>query len=220
MPVSWLETLILKSAAEIELSGRAIFQFSGALRESLRQKPVQEWENALWARGLKTRLIRMEGYFFRIGQGKRSCLSFFVRNERGLHVGLRREAITQAATYVTLVTDYGYARKMTRFETGWMDVAVFDAAGKAFIYAENKAHEKTLQKLCARLAGDFNEIPAAGPEDLQTDDALMKAHHIWRHRPRYFWGVCPTSRLPYAVSFDRNGFRLLPVEAIPRTLEN
>src|SRR5205085_11986760 len=123
-----------------------IFQFTQAIHKTLKDRPIQNWEADRWARGINQRLIRMEGHFFRIGQGKRSSLSFFIRNEQGLLVGLRREAITQAATYVSLVTDYGYGRQATRFETQWMDVAVYEEGNKALIYAENKASDKTLGK--------------------------------------------------------------------------
>src|SRR5689334_23287236 len=100
MLTSWLENLVLKSAIEIEASGKAIYQFYHKRRQGLDKHPIQDWEADRWARGLKTRLIRLEGYFFRIGQGKASSLSLFIRNEQGLYVGLRRESITQAATYV------------------------------------------------------------------------------------------------------------------------
>ena len=108
----------------MELARKTRFQFSSSIQQGLDKLPIQEWEETAWARGLKTGLIRLEGYFFRVGSGKRSPLSFFIRNDSDLYVGLRRESITQAATYVSLVTDYGYSRTQTRFESQWMDVAV------------------------------------------------------------------------------------------------
>jgi hypothetical protein len=218
---SWLQSIILKSALQLEAAGGARFRFAASIEEALEKNPIQDWEAALWARGLKSRLIRMEGYFFRAGTGKSSCLSFFVRNEQGLQVGLRRESITQAATYVTLITDYGFARESTRFETGWMDVAVFDKKGEAYIYAENKANEKTLQKLCGRLASEFrNGVPFFREEEMKkVDDAVMKAHHIWRHRPMYFWGVSPSHRQSFLVHYSRSGFHLETAAALPNQCE-
>jgi hypothetical protein len=221
MTPSWLHSIIVKSAIQLETAGGTRFCFATSIQEALEKNPIQDWEAALWARGLKSRLIRMEGYFFRAGTGKSSCLSFFVRNEQGLQVGLRRESITQAATYVTLITDYGFARGSTRFETGWMDVAVFDEKGDAYIYAENKANEKTLQKLCGRLASEFqNGVPFFREEEMQkVDDAVMKAHHIWRHRPKYFWGVSPQSKRSFAIRYSRTGFGLELAGSIPTLCE-
>jgi len=153
---------------------------------------------------VKLRLVKMEAFFFRAGVQKRGAVSLFVRNAAGLNVGLRREAITQIATDVSLVTDFGYPRARTFFETGHMDVAVYDEAGDAWIYAGNKASPRTLARLCERLGRDyFNGVPMM-PEDAapgSVDDAVMKANHIWRHRPTYFWGVSPTARAAYAVTF-------------------
>ncbi len=212
----WLEALIIKAARQIAAGGKAVFQFENLIQKCLLEKPIQDWEADRWARGVRRRLIRMEGHFFRIGTGKRSCLSLFVRNEQGLHVGLRRESITQAATFVTLITDYGYSRESTRYETGWMDVAVFGENKKPTIYAENKAAERTLLKLCTRLESEFETgIPFPDPDVVTHDDALMKAQHIWLHRPVYFWGVCPTLRRSFQVSYNRQGFRLAPAADIP-----
>ena len=52
-------------------------------------------------------------------------------------------------------------------------------------------------------------------QEINAVEPVMKANHIWRHRPRYFWGVSPTLRKAYEVGFDRNGFTLLPVAGIP-----
>jgi hypothetical protein len=216
MLTSWLTSLISKSALELESHGRTLFQFGVRIERALSERPIQEWEADRWARGLKQRLIKMEQYFFRVGTGKGGCLSFFVRNDRGVYVGFRRESITQAATYVSLITDYGYPRISTRFETGWMDVAVFDRGSKALIYAENKSHAGTLDKLCRRLENDFRQtVPFTAETDKVTDDALMKAQHLWRHRPRYFWAVCPTGRRSYTVEYSVQGFTLAPTEDMP-----
>jgi hypothetical protein len=216
MSLPWLDHLIVKSATELELARKTVFQFGRAVTQAMAKNPVQDWEAAAWTRGLKTGLIRLEGYFFRVGSGKRSPLSFFVRNDQDLYVGLRRESITQAATYVSLVTDYGYSRSQTRFESQWMDVAVYGPEGRAWIYAENKAGQKTLEELCARLATEFQtDVPKIDPEANIFDDALMKAQHIWRHRPRYFWGVCPTISKPYLLHYGRNGFELDALSDLP-----
>jgi hypothetical protein len=215
MPPIWLENIIRKSAVELELGCKSVFQFGSSIGQSLDKNPIQEWETDAWARGLKIGLIRLEGYFFRVGSGKRSPLSFFIRNDQDVYVGIRRESVTQAATYVQLITDYGYPRSQVRFESQWMDVAVYGEDGRAVIYAENKASEKTLEKLCKRLQSEFqNTLPRVDPDDPRVDDALMKAHHIWRHRPSYFWGVCPTQRQAYHVTFRHSGFTLEWVDAI------
>lgn len=209
---SWLDRLIRKSAWELEAARKTLFQFGQVAATALDKNPIQPWEEDFWARGLKTGLLKLEGYFFRAGSGKRAPLSFFVRNEQDLYVGLRRESITQAATYVMLVTEYGYPRHQTRFESHWMDVAVYDDLGNAWIYAENKATSKTLQALCTRLSSDFeHEIPAIDPEAKRIDDAVMKAHHIRREKPRYFWAVAPLSRYAFEVLYSRGGFRLSPL---------
>jgi hypothetical protein len=216
----WLDHLICRSAYELEASRKTIFQFGLSVAKALQKNPIQEWEADQWVRGLKNGMIRLEGHFFRVGAGRRSALCFFIRNEQDLYVGLRRESITQAATYVTLVTDYGYSRRQTCFESRWMDVAIYGEDGKALIYAENKANPKTLEKLCHRLSTEFQtEVPVLDIDDERTgtraDDTLMKASHIWRHKPRYFWGVCPTHRQAYDIRYQSSGFRLLPVESIP-----
>ncbi len=204
----------------MELARKTIFQFSRSIRQSLAKSPVQEWEEAAWARGLKRGLIRLEGYFFRVSSGKKSPLSFFIRNDSDLYVGLRRESITQAATYVSLVTDYGYSRARTRFESQWMDVAVYSPDGQAWIYAENKANQRTLEKLCARLSSEFSvSLPVIPADEKPVDDALMKARHIWKNRPLYFWGVCPTEKKSYAVHYHPTGFSLEPSAALPAILE-
>lgn len=220
MQAAWLTHLITKAAADLEAAGKTIFQFTQGIHKNLKERPIQDWEADRWARGLNQRLIRMEGHFFRIGQGKRSSLSFFVRNDQGLLVGFRRESVTQAATYVTLVTDFGYGRDLTRFETQWMDVAVYEEGNKALIYAENKASDKTLQKLCGRLEKEFAlSVPFPPGDELTADDVLMKAQHIWLNKPRFFWAVAPTLRKAYTVGYGRGGFTLEPLAQLPSALE-
>jgi hypothetical protein len=214
MNASWLEHLILSSALGLESSSKTIFQFTNKVRQTLHKMPVQEWEAAAWARGLKTGLLKMEGYFFRAGAGKRAPLSFFIRNEAGVYVGLRREAITQAATYVSLITDYGYSRERTRFESRWMDVAVYDEQGKALIYAENKANAKILEKLCQRLMSGFMDGVDFTVSEEDADDVLRKAQHIWREKPRYFWAVSPVQSYAYRIQFFMQGFQLARTERI------
>ncbi len=204
----------------MELARKTIFQFSRSIQQGLEKSPIQEWEETAWARGLKTGLIRLEGYFFRVGSGKRSPLSFFIRNDSDRYVGLRRESITQAATYVSLVTDYGYSRTQTRFESQWMDVAVYGPEGRAWIYAENKANKGTLEKLCRRLSSEFSaNVPIVNAEDKPVEDACMKARHIWKNRPPYFWAVCPTEKNSYTVRYHPRGFSLEPSESLPAVLE-
>lgn len=220
MSVRWLDDLVRKSALELEVARKTVFQFGNSISMALHKNPIQDWEADAWARGLNAGLIRLEGYFFRVGSGKRSPLSFFVRNDKDVYVGLRRESITQAATCVQLITDYGYPRSQVRFESRWMDVAVYGEDGKALIYAENKASQKTLEKLCTRLSTEFQGgVPPVNPEGKVVDDALMKAHHIRNNRPRYFWGVCPTVRSVWEVDFHAAGFRLRMVGALPAALE-
>ncbi len=217
MLAAWLEKNVVHCAGQLELAGQSSFQFSEHVRAQFQKHPIQDWEADRWARGLKTRLLKLEGHFFRAGAGKKS-LSLFVRNEEGLNVGLRREAITQAATYVMLVTDYGYPPAMTRFESKWMDVAVYGEDKDVLIYAETKAAGKILEKLCHRLESDFlYDVPRLRKDELLNvhDDAIMKAHHIWRHRPRYFWAICPTARKSYCVGYNARGFDLREIDLVP-----
>ena len=215
---AWLEQNLLKSAEELAEAGRASLGFTKSVSEALRKAPIQPWEADRWLRGIKLRLIRMEAFFFRAGTQKRSALSLFVRNERNQNVGLRRESITQMATYVSLITDFGYDRSKTRFESRFMDVLVLGLADHAWIYAENKAAGRTLEKLCSRLRADFaDHVPVIDDEaSLRSiDDAVMKANHIWRHRPAFFWGVSPSVRRAFEVVYGHHGFRLVDVEEIP-----
>ncbi len=215
---AWLELNLLKAADELAAAGRARAGVSKGGADVLRRAPIQAWEADRWLRGIKLRLIRMEAFFFRAGTQKRAALSLFVRNERGLNVGLRREAITQMATYVSLITDYGYERGRTRFESRFMDVLVVDRNDHAWIYAENKALGRTLEKLCGRLTGDFSDGVPLIPDDesaRSVDDAVMKANHIWNHRPSHFWAVSPTVRKAFEVIYTEAGFRLLETGKVP-----
>ena len=86
---------------------------------------------------------------------------------------------------------------------------------KLSIYAENKASSKTLEKLCSRLATEFQSgIPPVDPAARAVDDGVMKAHHIWKNRPLCFWGVCPIDRRAYRVYYTALGFSLQPIEAV------
>ena len=215
---AWLTDMIVRSAAELLAAGRARVAFDRAVRDALDENPIQEWEADRWLRGVRLRLVKMEAFFFRAGTDKRGALSLFVRNANGLNVGLRREAVTQMATYVSLITDFGHGRARTRFESGHMDVAVYDPAGDVWIYAENKASATTLRRLCARLAENFADGVPLVPAEAKpgsVDDSVMKANHIWRHRPRHFWGVSPTERQAFDVVYGAAGFRLAPTEGIP-----
>jgi len=92
------------------------------------------------------------------------------------------------------------------------------------IYAETNASQKTLEKLCTRLETEFvDEIPDL-PEDengklLTHSDVLMKANHIWKHKPFYFWGRSPTGSFTYRVMYHRFGFGLHPIATIPSAFE-
>jgi hypothetical protein len=215
----WLEQNILSAALSLEEAGRGSFQFTQKISEHLNKNPLQEWEADRWMRGVKLKLLKMEDYFFRAGTGKKSALSLFVRNEQGLNVGLRREAVTQMATFVSLVTDYGFGRKRTYFESRRMDVVVEDLQGETLIYAENKAAEKVLKKLCDKLTTDYITTIPVIPETTDgkrvTDDALMKASHIWSHRPVFFWGISPAYRQAYQINYTHTGFTLSPISDVP-----
>ncbi len=215
---TWLTRQIVSSAQQLVSAQRARPALAEGVTDILQRFPIQEWEADRWMRGLKLRLIRMEQYFFRAGSEKSSATSLFVRNEAGLNVGLRREAITQLATFVSLVTDFGYDRHLTRFESRCMDVAVYDRSRRTWLYAENKASARVVEKLCARLERDFDEgLPEIVlTEDVRSvDDAVMKAQHILRHRPKYFCGIAPTVRYVYSVRYSGGGFRLERIEQIP-----
>ncbi len=96
-----------------------------------------------------------------------------------------------------------------------MDVAVYSHEGTALIYAENKARQKTLEKLCARLCADFqSDIPPIADAKI-VEDALMKAHHIWKNKPRYFWAVCSVEFKSYEVCYTKKGFTLVDLNKIP-----
>lgn len=223
MLIPWLEKTILGYAREMAGDGHAIYQFESKIEEHLRKASIQEWEADRWLRGIKRSLIKENAYFYRVGPGKSGAFSLFIRNTAGLNVGFRRESITQMATFVSLITDYGYPRSQVRFESRWMDVVVYGDDGEPLVYAENKASEKVLRKLCARLESDFaTHVPYVSREEEATqkiDDAIMKANHIVRNRPTYFWSVSPTYRQAYTVNYFDNAFTLSPIENIPSYAE-
>jgi hypothetical protein len=219
--VCWLERYITSCAQELVKAGCGRPLLVESIQELFSKMPIQEWEADRWARGVRLRLLKTEAYFFRAGKQKKGAISLFVRNEQGLNVGLRREAITQIATYITLVTDFGYPRKQTWFESRFMDVAVRSGKRDTWIYAETKANERTLEKLCKRLTAEFeNGLPPESPEPaMRIDDAINKANHILNQRPRFFWGVAPTKRLSYEIIYGHHGFRLSQIPNVPHADE-
>jgi hypothetical protein len=211
----WLHKQIIDSARDIARAGGTIRGFDSVVAERLAQAPLTDWELDRWTRGLGRRLIVLNSHWFRLGSGRQSSFSFFVRNEHGLMVGLRREAFTQAAVYVALVTDYGHSRRRVRFETGYLDVALLDDFGNVALYAETKAADRTLRKLIQSLARDFQDGLPPWPEEEAPPDPWQKAQHILRWKPRYFWAVSPQVRVAFQVSYTPCGFALEPVADIP-----
>ncbi len=178
---------------------------------------MTDWELLFWTRGIKRGLIQLNGHWFRLGSGRQSSFSLFVRNETGLMVGLRRESITQAAVYVALVTHYGYHRRLVRFELDSLDVALQEMDGRVRLYAETKASDRTLERLVSELSSGFAEgLPFLElVEGQKPPDAFQKAAHILRHRPTLFWAVSPNQRLAFTVHYHSVGFRLEAVPDIP-----
>jgi len=215
----WLEALVRRTAGEIAAAGNTIRHFERVIAEKLAEAPFTDWELSRWTRGLGRGLIVMNPPLFRMGAGKFSSYHFFVRNEAGLLVGLRRESFTQAAAYVSLVTDYGHARRRVRFETEFLDVAVRDEAGRLALYAESKAADRTLLKLVEKLTADFADGLPPMANDKLPPDPWQKAGHILRARPRHFWAVSPGLRLAYTVDYRDHGFRLRPLKDIPKVLQ-
>jgi hypothetical protein len=213
--VSWLETLILQSASAIRAAGHTVRDFDSVIQERVSDEPLSEWELKYWSRGLQRGLIVLNGHWFRMGSGKFSSYSFFVRNEAGLHVGLRRESIAQAASYVSLITHYGFPRRRVRFESEFLDVAVTDEWGRTILYAESKASGRTLERLIERLSHDFQQGLPPVPEGEKPSDPWQKASHILRKRPEYFWAVSPRLRCAYKVHYTPRGFTLQPMPDIP-----
>jgi hypothetical protein len=216
----WLALKLVEFAKQLAHGPNGISDLGERVERIFQKSPLQPWEADRWVRGIKLRLIRAEEYFWRVGPGRGAPLSLFVRNDKGLNVGFKREAITQAATYVSLITDFGYPKALTQFESQWMDVAVYDHTGQVVIYAENKSSEKTMLKLCDRLTNDFQaHLPLLPEQDKmgkrKVDDPLMKAHHIWRYHPQYFWAVSPTLNHVYEVAYGTGGFTLKKTTRLP-----
>lgn len=218
---SWLEQFIGDAARSVEPSARSGPAFASVIEGRLRAVPLTVWELERWARGLRHGLLKLSGHWFRLGSGRQSSFNLFVRNEEGELVGLHREALTQAAAYVALITDYGYPRSLVRFEIDYLDVAVRDRRGNVLAYAETKASTRTLERLLARLVSNFEgglpDLPEEGGSPARSpDDARHKAEHILDNRPAYFWGVSPDVRRAFRVRFTHFGFGLDPLEDFPR----
>ena len=132
---NWISDQIRRAAGEVESAGGTLRGFERGVEDRLRDHPLSGWETLLWTLGLRRGLIHLNSHWFRLGSGRQSSFSFFVRNEAGLLVGLRRESLTQAAVYTALVTHYGYPRARVRFEMDFLDVALTDEAGEVSLYA-------------------------------------------------------------------------------------
>lgn len=215
--MSWLTEQIRQAAGDVENAGGTIRFFRRTIEERLAESPVSDWEELFWTRGIKRGLISLNSPWFRLGSGKQASVGLFVRNENGLTVGLRREAITQAAVYVSLVTHYGYARRHVRFEMDYLDVALTAPTGAVTLYAETKASDRVLERLVGELAAGFVDgLPVLSLREGQLPpDAHQKAAHILRNQPLYFWAVSPHRRLAYRVLYGGTGFRLFPMADIP-----
>ncbi len=215
--MNWLSDQVIQAAQLVELAGGTVRSFRQGVAERFAETPITDWETLFWTRGIKRGLIHLNSHWFRLGSGRQSSFSLFVRNETGLLVGLRREAITQAAVYTALVTHYGYHRRHVRFELDYLDVALQDGAGNVTLYAETKASDRVLERLVADLSNGFKEgLPFLElPEGKKPPDAFQKAAHILRNRPHHFWAVSPNHRLAFDVHYQGVGFRLAPVSDIP-----
>ena len=215
--MNWLSEQVMQAAQSVEWAGGTVRSFRQGVAERFAESPITEWETLFWTRGIKRGLIHLNSHWFRLGSGRQASVSLFVRNETGLIVGLRREAITQAAVYTALVTHYGYHRRHVRFELDYLDVALQDSAGKVTLYAETKASDRVLERLVADLSIGFKEgLPFLElPEGKKPPDAFQKAAHILRNRPQHFWAVSPNHRLAFDVHYAGVGFRLVPVSDIP-----
>jgi len=213
----WVVDQVLRAAGELEAAGGTVRGFRRTVAERFAETPVSAWELAYWNRGVRCGLVRLNSHWFRLGSGRRSSFGFFVRNEAGLTVGLRREALTQAATYAALVTHYGYPRARARFESDFLDVALRDERGEVTLYAETKASDRVLDKLTAELASGFRDgpPPLVLAEGQKPPDAHQKAGHILRTRPAHFWAVSPGRRLAFSVRYTGPGFDLTLVDDIP-----
>jgi hypothetical protein len=215
--MDWISDQIRRAAGEVERAGGTIRAFQRVVEERLAETPLTGWETLFWTRGLRRGLIQLNSHWFRLGSGRQSSFSFFVRNEAGLLVGLRRESLTQAAVYAALITHYGHPRARVRFEMDFLDVALQDAAGGVSLYAETKASDRVLERLVEELATGFADgLPFLDlPEGKKPPDPFQKAAHILRTRPAHFWAVSPGRRLAFAVEYAGPGFRLTPAPEIP-----
>jgi hypothetical protein len=106
--MNWLSDQVIGAAQAVEAAGGTVRHFRQVVAERFSEMPVTDWEILFWTRGVKRGLITLNSHWFRLGSGRQTSVGLFVRNEAGLIVGLRREAITQAAVYAALVTHYGY----------------------------------------------------------------------------------------------------------------
>lgn len=214
---NWISEQIRRAAREVEAAGGTIRAFERVVEERLRDQPLTAWETLLWTRGLRRGLIQLNSHWFRLGSGRQSSFSFFVRNDAGLLVGLRRESLTQAAVYTALVTHYGYPRARVRFEMDFLDVALTDETGDVSLYAETKASDRVLERLVEDLTSGYQDgLPFLNlPEDKKPPDPFQKAAHILRARPAHFWAVSPGLRRAFTVHYAGAGFRLSPVPEIP-----
>jgi hypothetical protein len=215
--MNWLSDQVIGAAQAVEAAGGTVRHFRQVVAERFSEMPVTDWEILFWTRGVKRGLITLNSHWFRLGSGRQTSVGLFVRNEAGLIVGLRREAITQAAVYAALVTHYGYHRRHVRFELDFLDVALQDAAGQVTLYAETKASDRVLERLVEDLTNGFKDgLPFLElAEGQKPPDAFQKAAHILRNRPVHFWAVSPSRRLAFTVDYLAVGFRLVPALDIP-----
>lgn len=216
----WIVDQLLRAAGELESAGGTVRGFRRTVAERFAENPVSAWESAFWNRGVRCGLVQLNSHWFRLGSGRRTAVGFFARNEAGLTVGLRREALTQAAAYAALVTHYGYPRSQARFESDFLDVALRDERGAVTLYAETKASDRVLDKLAGELASGFRDgpPPLVLAEGQKPPDAHQKAGHILRTRPAHFWAVSPGRRLAFAVRYTGPGFEMTPRDDIPSAL--
>lgn len=213
----WIAEQICRAARDVEGAGGTVRGFETLVTERLKEQPLTGWEILFWTRGLRRGLIQLNSHWFRLGSGRQSSFSFFVRNEAGLIVGLRRESFTQAAVYSALVTHYGHPRSRVAFEMDFLDVALTDKEGSVSLYAETKASDRVLERLIDDLSGGFRDgLPFLDlPEGKKPPDSYQKASHILRRRPSFFWAVSPGLRSAFSVHYADGGFRLVPVPDIP-----
>lgn len=214
---NWIVDQIVRAAGELESAGGTVRGFRRLVAERFEENPVSPWESDFWNRAVHRGLVRLNSHWFSLGSGRRASFGFFVRNEAGLTVGLRRETLTQAAAYAALVTHYGYPRARARFELDFLDVALRDDRGGVTLYAETKASDRVLEKLIGDLSATFQDgpPPLTLAEGQRPPDAHQKAAHILRTKPAHFWAVSPGCRLAFAVRYRGGGFLLDPLDDLP-----